>query len=64
MPPKEGWWVCSTGLTPLFHTQVFDSSKDFCVLVQLIPKLIYHSYNELFDRWDGGFSHPKRELLH
>jgi hypothetical protein len=48
IPPKEEWRVCCTGLTPCIHTQVFDSSKDFCVSAQLIPRLIYHFYDELW----------------
>jgi hypothetical protein len=32
------------------------------VLVQLIPRLIYHPYEVLLDHWDGDFSRSKREL--
>lgn len=33
------------------------------MLVQLIARLIYHSYDDLLDLWDGGFSCLRENLL-
>ncbi|KAK1346142.1 hypothetical protein QTO34_008611 [Cnephaeus nilssonii] len=42
VPPVGGWWACSTGLTPCVSSSVFNTAKDYCVLVQLVPRVIYH----------------------
>lgn len=43
LPPQDARWACSTGLTPCFHGQILNQTKGFCVLVQLLPTIIYHS---------------------
>lgn len=48
VPAQEGWWACSTGLTPCVHGQVLNKTKGFCVLVQLLPKILYHSEEEIY----------------
>lgn len=50
IPPEIGWWNCSTGLTPCTHLGVPNMSRDFYILVQLVPRLVYHPYEELLDR--------------
>ncbi|KAK1338205.1 hypothetical protein QTO34_001319, partial [Cnephaeus nilssonii] len=42
VPTNRGWWACSTGLTPCVSSSVFNTAKDYCVLVQLVPRVIYH----------------------
>nr|XP_036866747.1 endogenous retrovirus group FC1 Env polyprotein [Manis javanica] len=42
VPPPEGWWACNTGVTPCVSTSAFNSSRDFCIMVQLVPRLMYH----------------------
>uniref|UniRef100_A0A8D2DZK1 Envelope protein n=1 Tax=Sciurus vulgaris TaxID=55149 RepID=A0A8D2DZK1_SCIVU len=54
VPPVGGWWACSTGLTPCVSSSVFNTTKDYCVLVQLVPRVIYHeagSFKAEFDLW-------------
>ncbi|CAD7673704.1 unnamed protein product [Nyctereutes procyonoides] len=41
--PQDSWWACSKGLTPCAHGQVINRTGGFCVLVQLLPRIIYHS---------------------
>ena len=51
-PPSDTVWACNTGLTPCISTSVFNASRDFCVLVQLVPQVIYHEDNSFLDEFD------------
>ena len=42
VPSPVGWWACKSGLTPCVTTKVFDPSHDFCVMIQLLPRVYYH----------------------
>jgi hypothetical protein len=49
IPKGNGCWVCSqSGLTPCLSTNVFNDSKEFCVLVTVLPHIIYHSKDSLY----------------
>lgn len=40
--PNGTYWACNTGLTPCVSTTVLDTTVDYCVLIELWPKVIYH----------------------
>ncbi|XP_027241441.2 MLV-related proviral Env polyprotein-like [Cricetulus griseus] len=50
--PRIAWWACGTGLTPCLHTSLFNSTRDFCILVQLVPRVIYHDDSSFIDEFD------------
>ncbi|CAD7691408.1 unnamed protein product [Nyctereutes procyonoides] len=52
--PQDGWWACSTGLTSGFHGQILNQTKSFCVRVQLLPKIIYHSDEQVLHWFNAG----------
>ena len=46
--PSSAWWLCSkTGLTPALSTSVFNANSEFCVLVAILPRLMYHSHESV-----------------
>jgi hypothetical protein len=48
IPKDNGWCVClQSRLTPCLSTNVFNGSKEFCVLVTVLPRIIYHSEESL-----------------
>uniref|UniRef100_A0A8C9AUF4 Uncharacterized protein n=1 Tax=Prolemur simus TaxID=1328070 RepID=A0A8C9AUF4_PROSS len=54
VPALNGWWVCSkTGLTPM-PQPVFNESEEFCIMVLVFPKVIYHQENIMYDAWTKG----------
>lgn len=42
---------------------VFDQSKDFCVLTQLVPKIYYHPDSEVLDAYDFKNTRKKRKAI-
>lgn len=45
-------WTCDTGLTLCVSITVFNKSKNFCVLVQLVPRVYYHPEEVVIDEYD------------
>lgn len=45
-----------------FHSQVANQSREFCVLVHLFPKVLYHSEEEVYHQMEKGQSKNKREM--
>ena len=53
VPPNDTWWVCLDGLTHCLSASAFSAeNSDFCILVQLVPPLIYFHSEEFFHLWD------------
>ena len=48
VPGLSRWWACSTALMPCVSTLVFDDTKDYCVLVQLV--WVWQAPNSLLTR--------------
>ena len=52
VPEARGWWVCShTGLTPCLHASVFNQSREFCILVAVMPQILYHPEEVMYNCW-------------
>ncbi|XP_073930040.1 protein C3orf33 homolog isoform X1 [Castor canadensis] len=61
IPKDNGWWLCSrSGLTPCLSTKVFNSSKEFCVIVVVLPRILYHSEESLYSYWNIGTGERKK----
>ena len=62
IPKIRGWWVCSqTGLTPCLHLAVFHQSREFCVMVVVVPKITNNPEEVLYNFWDAPAPRQKRE---
>jgi hypothetical protein len=61
IPKDDGWWICSqSGITPFLSTNVFNGSREFCVLVTVLPHIIYHSEESLYSYWNTGTGERKK----
>lgn len=50
LPAKDARWVCSKiGVTPCLSLDLFNGSVEFCVQVIIIPKILYHPENFMYD---------------
>ncbi|XP_075855812.1 negative regulator of P-body association isoform X1 [Microcebus murinus] len=50
IPGPSGWWICSqTGLTPCLSLSIFNGSKDYCIMVLVFPKIIYHTEETMYE---------------
>ena len=62
VPSGTDWWACNTGLTPCVSTAAFNRSTDYCMLVQVVPRVYYHSGNSFDLRYEQkAYSRPKRK---
>lgn len=61
LPPQNAWWACASGLTPCLHLSALNRTNDYCVLVHLVPRLIYHPYEDMISYWEEGLHRVKRE---
>jgi len=56
LPQNDTCWICLDGLIPCLTTEAFfTDSSDFCILVQLVPCLVYYNFEEFFHLWDLSF---------
>ncbi|TRZ06962.1 hypothetical protein HGM15179_020148 [Zosterops borbonicus] len=64
IPAKPGTWVCyRTGVTPCLPTSGFSNTNDFCVQVVIVPRVLYHSDQELSLHMEKLDRLQKRELI-
>lgn len=60
--PTGTYWACNTGLTPCVSVTVLNQSSDYCVLVELWPKVTYHEPEDIYSYFEGQ-TRFKREPL-
>uniref|UniRef100_A0A8C3DR59 Uncharacterized protein n=2 Tax=Corvus moneduloides TaxID=1196302 RepID=A0A8C3DR59_CORMO len=54
IPTSGAKWVCSDiGLTPCLSIKVLDASQQFCVQVMVVPRLMYHTSEEIMNHFEG-----------
>ncbi|XP_057614333.1 MLV-related proviral Env polyprotein-like [Chionomys nivalis] len=61
--PNGTCWACSKGLTPCVSTSVLNVSSDYCVLIELWPKIIYHEPEYIYSHFEkiGEITRFRRE---
>ncbi|XP_075805352.1 MLV-related proviral Env polyprotein-like [Microtus pennsylvanicus] len=47
------YWACSTGLTPCVSAAVLSETSDYCVLIELWPKVTYHDPEYIYSHFEG-----------
>lgn len=52
VPPPGYWWACNSGLTSCLADSVINNISDYCVMVQLVPRIYYHPSEELLLLYD------------
>ena len=41
----------TSGLTPCLHSSIFDPKEEFCVMVAVMPKILYRPEKAIYDYW-------------
>jgi len=62
IPPSGFWWACASGLTPCLADLVVNRLSDYCVMVQLVPRIYYLHSEELLSLY-GQNPRIKREPI-
>uniref|UniRef100_A0A674GR83 Envelope glycoprotein n=1 Tax=Taeniopygia guttata TaxID=59729 RepID=A0A674GR83_TAEGU len=65
VPAKKTKWICSKGgFTPCISLEIFDETSDYCIQVAVIPKIIYHPNEYMYNVQNIPEHHiQKREPL-
>ncbi|NXL73561.1 ENV1 protein, partial [Leptocoma aspasia] len=63
IPAKNTKWICSKGgLTPCIALKVFNETSDYCIQVVIIPKIIYHPEEYVYNiQTTSAYHLQKRE---
>ncbi|NXK43788.1 ENV2 protein, partial [Piprites chloris] len=63
IPSDGAKWVCSDiGMTPCLSAETFNHSH-FCVQIVIVPKIMYHTSEQVFQHFEGSLSRNKREPI-
>lgn len=60
-PPDGAWWACNTGITPCVSTSIFNQGKNFCVMIMLLPRILYHDTETFEEAMENKYPRVKRE---
>lgn len=60
--PNGTYWACNTGLTPCISAQLLNAAADYCVLVQLWPRITYHSSETILNFYEGKDRYRREPL--
>ncbi|NXO94135.1 ENV1 protein, partial [Certhia brachydactyla] len=64
VPSASGVWACNnTGVSPCISVENFDVTNDFCVQVAIVPRVLYHTDEEVNHYLEWGVRRQKRELV-
>lgn len=60
--PSGTYWACNTGLTPCVSTAILNVTTDFCVLVQLWPRISYLQSEYVLSHLEGQKRYPREPI--
>ncbi|KAM4903260.1 uncharacterized protein FYW23_001115 [Sylvia borin] len=64
VPSESAMWVCQrSGVSPCVFLPKFDDSNDFCVQVLIVPRVLYHSDEEVYNLFEESGRLHKREIM-
>ncbi|XP_062040970.1 MLV-related proviral Env polyprotein-like [Lepus europaeus] len=52
--PDGLYWACNTGLTPCLAGQAHNQTHEWCVMVEIWPRVTLHSSEEVYQHYEGN----------
>lgn len=50
--PKGAYWACNSGLTTCISAIVLNRTRDYCILVELWPRIVYHEPENFYNHFE------------
>lgn len=64
IPTPLGMWVCQqSGVSPCVLLDKFNNSVDFCVQVLIVPRVLYHREEEVYQLLEESNRLHRREVI-
>ncbi|XP_062045886.1 MLV-related proviral Env polyprotein-like [Lepus europaeus] len=52
--PDGLYWACNTGLTPCLAGQAHNQTHEWCVMIEIWPRVTLHSSEEVYQHYEGN----------
>ncbi|XP_062041107.1 MLV-related proviral Env polyprotein-like [Lepus europaeus] len=60
--PNGTFWACNTGLTPCLAGQAHNQTHEWCVMVEVWPRVTLHDPEEVYRQYEGNLRLPREPL--
>ncbi|XP_062047791.1 MLV-related proviral Env polyprotein-like [Lepus europaeus] len=60
--PDGVYWACNTGLTPCLAGQAHNQTHEWCIMVEVWPRVTIHNSEEVYRHYEGNLRLPREPV--